>query len=191
MADNEILATFLAAGASTATARQNNIPTGGEEASRTMAGTDLTRVRPLIAKFDLAGEKTNLPPALLAAIASRESRCGNVLDQDGFGNEENAFGIMQVDKRFHSLLGLPDPRSQEHIDQAAGILSEAFEQAQERFTDQPPARQLQAAVAAYNCGMAKVQSPAIADENTTGKDYSNDVWVRAQFYADRWPADGA
>jgi hypothetical protein len=95
---------------------------------------------------------------------------------------------MQVDQRSHNLEGLPDPRSQGHIDQAAGILADSFEQAQRRFADQPPARQLQAAVAAYNCGMVKVQSPADADTHTTGQDYSNDVWTRAQFYAERWLA---
>jgi hypothetical protein len=77
-----------------------------------MAETDLRRVRPLIEKFNAAGLKADLPPALLAAIASRESRCGNVLDPHGFGDGKYAFGIMQVDKRSHNLEGLPDPRSQ-------------------------------------------------------------------------------
>lgn len=188
MSDNTILATFVAAGASARTARQDKLPAGGAQASHAMAETDLRRVQPLIAKFNAAGSKANLPPALLAAIASRESRCGNVLDRNGFGDGENAFGIMQVDKRSHTLKGLPDPRSQEHIDQAAEILSQAFEQAQRKFADQPLARQLQAAVAAYNCGMSAVQSPSAADNHTTGQDYSNDVWARAEFYAERWPA---
>jgi hypothetical protein len=112
-----------------------------------MAQTDFRRVQPLIARFNAAGGNEELPPALLAAKASPESRCGNVLDRNGFGDADNAFGIMQVDKRFHALQGLPDPRSQEHIDQAAGILNQAFEQAQRKFPDQPPERQLQAAVA--------------------------------------------
>jgi hypothetical protein len=155
-----------------------------------MAETELGRVRAVIAKFNTASSMTDLPPALLAAIASRESRCGNVLDRNGFGDGENAFGIMQVDQRSHDLEGLPDPRSQEHINQAAGILNQAFEQAQRKFADQPLARQLQAAVAAYNCGIGKVQSPANADTHTTGQDYSIDVWTRAQFYAERWPAAG-
>lgn len=189
MPDNTILALFEAAGASARTARQDNLATGGPEASRAMAQTDLGRVRPLIAKFNAAAANEDLPPALLAALASRESRCGNVLDRNGFGDGENAFGIMQVDKRSHDLQGLPDPRSLEHIDQAAGILNQAFEQAQRKFPDQPPARQLQAAVAAYNCGIGRVQSPADADTHTTGQDYSNDVWVRAVFYAELWPAN--
>lgn len=187
MPDNAILASFVPAGASARTARQDHLPSGGRQASHTMAETDLGRVRPLIAKFNDAGSKTNLPPALLAAIASRESRCGNVLDRHGFGDAGNAFGIMQVDKRFHSLEGLPDPRSQGHIDQAAAILNQAFQQAQRKFAGQPLARQLQAAVAAYNCGMGAVPSPANADDHTTGQDYSNDVWARAEFYAGRWP----
>jgi len=188
MPDNTILASFVAAGASARTARQDNLPSGGRQASQTMAETDFSRVRPLITKFNAAGSKTDLPPALLAAIASRESRCGNVLDRNGFGDAENAFGIMQVDRRAHNLEGLPDPRSQEHIDQAAGILNEAFAQARRKFADQPLARQLQAAVAGYNCGMGAVQSPAAADNHTTGQDYSNDVWTRAEFYGERWPA---
>jgi len=188
MPDNTILASFIAAGASAKTARQDRLPSGGREASHAMAETDFGRVRPLIAKFNAAGSMTDLPPALLAAIASRESRCGNVLDRNGFGDAENAFGIMQVDKRSHDPEGLPDPRSQENINQAARILNEAFEKAQSKFADQPLARQLQAAVGAYNCGMGNVQSPSAADNHTTGQDYSNDVWARAEFYAARWPA---
>ena len=188
MPDNTIIAQFVAAGASARTASQDHLPAGGRQASQAMAETDLGRVRPLIAKFNAAGSKTNLPPALLAAIASRESRCGNVLDRNGFGDGENAFGIMQVDKRSHTLEGEPDPRSQAHIDQAAEILNAAFEQARQKFADQPLERQLQAAVAGYNCGINAVQSPTTADEHTTGRDYSNDVWTRAGFYAERWPA---
>ena len=187
MPDNTIMANFVAAGASPRTARQDHLPFAGRQASQTMAETDLGRVRALTAKFNDAGSKTNLPPALLAAIASRESRCGNVLDRHGFGDGEEAFGIMQVDKRSHGLDGLPDPRSQGHIDQAAAILNQAFRQAQLKFAGQPLARQLQAAVAAYNCGIGAVLSPANADDHTTGRDYSNDVWARAEFYAARWP----
>jgi hypothetical protein len=163
-----------------------------------MAETDLPLVRPLINKFNVAGAKTTLPPALLAGVASRESRCGNVLDRKGYGDNGHAFGIMQVDERsHHPLEGPPDPRSQEHIDQAAEILAQAFREARAKFDDrgtkakygnQLLVRQLQAAVAAYNCGIGAVHSIDTADDHTTGHDYSNDVWVRAQFYAERWPA---
>jgi len=185
MPNNDILATFVAAGASAHTARQDHLA-AGRHASEAMAETDLRRIRALIDKFNAAGLNTDLPPALLAAIASRESRCGNVLDAKGFGDGENAFGIMQVDKRSHTIEGLPDPRSQQHIDQAAGIVKEYLEKAQVKFANEPPERQLQAAVAAYNCGFGRVENPSTVDQHTTGGDYSNDVWTRAAFYAVRW-----
>jgi hypothetical protein len=50
----------------------------------------------------------------------------------------------------------------------------------------PPVRQLQVAVAAYNCGAGGVASLDNADARTTHGDYSNDVWERARFYAIDW-----
>lgn len=40
------------------------------------------------------------------------------------------------------------------------------------------------ALAAYNKGEKNVKSYERVDENTTGKDYSNDVVARAQWYKD-------
>jgi len=184
-ASNAILAGFHANGASAKTAAQDRLPPG-PEASRTMATTDLGRVTGLKASFTAAAATTGLPPALLAAIASRESRCGNVLDPSGFGDGGEGFGIMQVDRRSHALAGLPNPRSQAHITQAAGILRDALNDAIAKFPTALPARQLQAAVAAYNCGSHNVASPDTADAVTTGHDYSNDVWERGRFYAMGW-----
>jgi hypothetical protein len=82
--------------------------------------------------------------------------------------------------------GQPDPRSQAHIDQAAGILKAALDGMVERFSAALPARQLQAAIAGYNCGTARLASPDTVDAVTTGHDYSNDVWERARFYAVGW-----
>jgi hypothetical protein len=184
-----ILTQFTATGASALTARQDSLPTVGRPASLSLAWTDLCRVEALITRFDAAAAATDLPPALLAAIASRETRCGNIRDADGFGDAGHAFGIMQVDRRSHpDLEGLPDPRSQAHTDQAAGILNDAFALARHKSPDQPLARQLQAAIAAYNCGIGAVASPDAADGRTTGRDYSNDVWTRAQFFFEQWPA---
>ena len=187
-ASNSILDKFHASGASLQTARQDKLTAGGPDASRTMAKTDQGRIKPLKARFNAVAAQTGLPPALLAAVASRESRCGNVLDpNDGTGDDGNAFGIMQVDKRSHTIKGKPDPKSQEHIQQASEILQGFLNTIVARFPAQPPERQLQAAVAAYNCGPGKVASPDAADASTTGHDYSNDVWERARFYAELWP----
>jgi hypothetical protein len=182
---NSILADFHGNGASAATAAQDHLPPGAD-ASRTMAKTDLGRVTALKDRFNTAAALTGLPPALLGAIASRESRCGNILASDGTGDFGNGFGVMQVDKRSHTIAGLPDPKSQAHINQASGILKDALAAMIHKFPTAPPVRQLQAAVAAYNCGSGAVTSPDTADAHTTGHDYSNDVWERARFYATGW-----
>jgi hypothetical protein len=185
MPGNSILAEFEGTGASAKTAAQDHLGPG-RAASFTMAKTDLRRVQLLKDRFNLAAEEADLPPALLAALASRESRCGNVLDHSGFGDGGNAFGVLQVDRRFHVPAGLPDPTSQSHINQASGILKAFLTETTTRFSSASAARQLQAAIAAYNCGVGHVVSLETADAVTTGHDYSNDVWERAKFYAIGW-----
>ncbi len=170
-ASNSILDNFHASGASPQTAKQDALAAGGPGASQAMAKTDQGRIKPLKARFNAVAAQTGLPPALLAAVASRESRCGNVLAPDGTGDGGNAFGIMQVDKRFHAIKGTPDPKSQEHIQQASEILKGFLNTIVTKFPTQPPERQLQAAVAAYNCGPGAVASPDAADAKTTGHDY--------------------
>jgi len=184
MPDNNILEEFHGKGASAQTAAQDRL-TPGPDSSRTMAETDLRRIMALKERFNVAAALTGLPPAILAAIASRESRCGNVLQEDGTGDGGNAFGIMQVDRRFHTIAGQPDPKSQAHINQASGILKDGLDAMVRKFPAEAPARQLQAAVAAYNCGTRSVTSLETVDIATTGRDYSNDVWERARFYASK------
>ncbi|MBV8187918.1 MAG: transglycosylase SLT domain-containing protein [Alphaproteobacteria bacterium] len=184
--DNTIFGKFNGTGASAQTAKQDHLA-GGVGASRAMAKTDLGRVTPLKDRFNAAAALTGLPPALLAAIASRESRCGNVLDPSGNGDGGHAFGIMQVDRRSHPVIdGEPDPKSQAHIDQASRIMADCVKAMAARFPAAAPERQLQAALAAYNCGSGGVASPDKADAVTTGHDYSNDVWERGRFYAEDW-----
>jgi|HubBroStandDraft_5_1064220.scaffolds.fasta_scaffold26991_2 hypothetical protein len=185
LASNSVIGDFHGNGASANTASQDHLPPG-VDASRAMAKTDFDRVTPLKDRFNIAAAVTGLPPALLAAVASRESRCGNILARDGTGDFGNAFGIMQVDRRFHTIAGQPDPRSQAHINQASGILKDYLTAMVTKLPKAAPARQLQAAVAAYNCGSGSVASPDTADAATTGHDYSNDVWERARFYAAGW-----
>ncbi len=183
--NNTILSTLSAAGASRETAAQDHLAPG-VAASHTMARTDLPHLLPLKPCFEAASAAAGLPPALLAAIASRETRGGALLDADGFGDGKRAFGIMQVDRRYHALAGVPDPKSRDHIHQATGILAASLARIASRFPHASQARQLQAAVAAYNCGVGGVGSIATVDERTTGRDYSNDVWARAAFYAADW-----
>jgi transglycosylase-like protein with SLT domain len=185
MPDNSILAEYQGTGASAVTAAQDHLPPG-PGSSRAMAKTDLGRVNALKDRFNLVAHKYDLPAALLAAIASRESRCGNVLI-DGWGDHHHGFGIMQVDiGTVPNPAGQPDPRSPEHIDEATSILSKYYDRMKAKLPDQPEARQLQSAVAAYNRGPDGIGSPDTADAHTTGHDYSNDVWVRACYFAMGW-----
>lgn len=173
-------------GASARTARQDRISQGGVGASEQMARTDQDRVMRHRETFEELGAKHDLPPALLAAIASRETRGGNVLDRNGYGDHGNGFGLMQVDKRYHDLQGTDSPTSFEHLDQASGILADFHRQIQSEHPDWTPEQQLQGAVAAYNKGPGRVTDPSNFDRGTTGGDYSNDVIARAQLYAANW-----
>jgi peptidoglycan hydrolase-like protein with peptidoglycan-binding domain len=177
---NAILSKYKPTGASAATARQDGL-SAGPAASAKMAKNDLARLKPYKAQFEAAGKKYGVPPALLAAIASRESRGGAALDSRGYGDAGNGFGLMQVDKRSHTLKG--GPYSAEHINQAAGILKSYLTSVKKSHPSWPPEQQLRGAVAAYNSGPGNVQTIAGMDRGTTGNDYSNDVWARAQTLA--------
>ncbi len=184
---NAILNRYQPTGASSATARQDGL-SGGVAASRRMAQNDLPRLRQYADEFAAAGRRHGVPPALLAAIASRESRGGSALDRNGRGDGGNGFGLMQVDRRYHSPAG--GPYSREHIDQAAGILKGMLNQVKARHPDWSPEQQLRGAVAAYNSGAGNVQTIAGMDRGTTGNDYSNDVWARAQELAPHFGGAG-
>jgi hypothetical protein len=183
-ARNAILFEYAPIGASAETAAQDKLASG-VGASRTMAETDEKRVLAYRERFNVAAFKYQLPPALLAGIASRESRGGPAL-VGGWDRAHRAFGIMQIEASSHSIQGQPDPASQEHIDQAASILSNFYKNMQMKFAYAPRARQLQAAVACYNFGEKNSQTIENLDHGTHGNDYSNDVWTRALYYASVW-----
>lgn len=154
----------------------------GVEASRYLAKADENRVNAICDSFCAAAAKSGLPPALLAGIASRESRCGLLL-KNGWGDNENAYGIMQIDKRFHCLQGLSDPTHITHIIQAAEIIQGFLVDISNLHPDWASARQLQGAVAAYNVGVNNIRTLKGMDQGTTHDDYSNDVWARALYYS--------
>src|SRR6266404_2845036 len=182
---NAILFQAESLGASDGTAKQDKLPQRGitgVQASEAMAQTDRNRVMKHKAQFEEAARKFNAPPALLAAIASRESRGGAVLDSRGFGDHGRGFGLMQVD------IGNPfpvvqegGPAGQHHINQATSILKDKLQTAKKKLTDLSEVEQWQAAVSRYNGGAGL--APPNSDKGTTGGDYMNDVWARARFYA--------
>jgi hypothetical protein len=169
-------------GASAETAWQDHLPPG-VQSSRDMAQADLQRVKAIADLFCTAAAKFGVPAAVLAAVASRESRCGKVLSSTGWGDKDNAFGIMQVDKRFHKPAGQPDPGSREHIEQATGIFVDYLEGVQKKHPDWEDPYLLKGAAVAYNAGVKTVQTKDGMDIGTTGNDYGSDVMARAQYYA--------
>jgi hypothetical protein len=173
---NGLLSKFLPTGASAATARQDGL-SGGICASHRMARTDLPELRKYMAAFEASAVKHCLPPALLAAIASRESRAGTALDSTGRRSGGRGFGLMQLEARFQPRGA---PRSAEHIDQAAGLLGDLLAEVRVRHPRWPLEQQIRGAVVAYDAGVGNVRTITEMDRGTTGEDYSNDVWARAQ-----------
>ncbi|RME24124.1 MAG: hypothetical protein D6798_11965 [Deltaproteobacteria bacterium] len=179
--DSRILFEVTTTGASSVTAAQDRLR-GGIRASETMADTDERRILAMKDAFVQAGRDHGIPAALLAAIASRETRGGNSLKSDGYSRYDgNGFGVMQVDKRHHSPEGAAT--SLAHIDQAASILADFRDMVADKHPDWTEAMILRGAVAAYNKGPGSVGSYSRIDRNTTGGDYSSDVWARARRYA--------
>ncbi|XP_068448551.1 lysozyme g-like [Clinocottus analis] len=170
-------------GASMQTARQDKLQCSGVSASHTMAQTDAGRMEKYRSKINTVGAKYGIAPALIAAIISRESRAGNCL-QGGWGDHGNAWGLMQVDVNpnggGHTARGGWD--SEEHLCQATEILVYFIGRIRNKFPSWSAEQQLKGAIAAYNMGDGNVRTYDGVDEGTTGRDYSNDVVARAQWY---------
>jgi uncharacterized membrane protein YeaQ/YmgE (transglycosylase-associated protein family) len=181
-----VLANVPTTGASSQTAQQDSLNFDGILASHQLARKDLPRVQKILDRFYRAAAKYDLSPAILAAIASRESRCGSALDLHGYGDHGNAFGIMQIDKRHHTPAGLGgDPDSQVHIDQATEIIADNLRKVREKHPDWEDAYILKGAIAAYNFGVGNVRTKEGIDAGTTGNDYGSDVIARAKFFSEQ------
>jgi len=152
----------------------------GIEASQALAREDLKDVVEHADRFASAAGKSSMPAALLAAVASRESRVGKALE-NGWGDKGNAFGIMQVDKRYHEI-GDADPFSISHIEQAATILNGNLLILKRKLPNWEKEYLLKGAVAAYNFGTDDVRTKSGIDKGTAHDDYSSDVLARARFY---------
>lgn len=178
---NGILLEYQPSGAGEVTRKGSRL--SGIEYSRHLAHMDHDRSLQIADRFLHAADEYDLPPALLIGLASRESRVGWLLDDAGWGDFGRAFGIMQIDRRSHQILGRPDPCSQAHIEQAASIINDNLIKIRHRHATWPVARQLQGAIAAYNFGVKNVCTLDGIDQGTTHDDYSNDVWARALYFA--------
>ncbi|XP_008496285.2 lysozyme g [Calypte anna] len=166
-------------GASEATARPEGLSYAGVPASEKIAEKDLENMKKYKTKIMEAGHKKCVDPAVIAGIISRESHAGAVLE-NGWGDHGNAFGLMQVDKRYHKIVGAWD--SEEHLEQGTGILCDMIKEIQKKFPTWTKEQQLKGGISAYNAGPRNVQSYDRMDIGTTHNDYANDVVARAKFY---------
>ncbi|TGG92209.1 MAG: hypothetical protein ERJ67_05955 [Aphanocapsa feldmannii 277cV] len=173
-------------GASSGTAARDRLPPGPEASAR-MAERDWPRLKAFAEPLRQAARAVDLPVALLAAIASRESRAGQLLDAGGWGERGRAFGVMQVDQRVHRLAANEDPSGPAHLHQAARILRRGLDAVRQRHSDWRPEDQLRGALAAYDAGIDSVRHPQWLDMGTTGGDYSADVLARARWLARQVP----
>ncbi|XP_069732450.1 lysozyme g-like [Phaenicophaeus curvirostris] len=166
-------------GASEATAGPEGLSYAGVRASEKIAEKDLRNMEKYRSKITKAGNSKGIDPAVIAGIISRESHAGTVLD-NGWGDYGNAYGLMQVDKRYHKIVGSWD--SEEHLAQGTQILCEMIEEIRKKFPRWTKEQQLKGGISAYNAGPNSIQSYDEMDVGTTHKDYANDVVARAKFF---------
>ncbi|XP_006887853.1 PREDICTED: lysozyme g-like protein 2 [Elephantulus edwardii] len=146
----------------------------GIRGSEMFAEMDLRAVKYYRVMIKEVGQRHCVDPALIAAIISRESHGGAVL-QNGWDHSGLKFGLMQLDKKIHPPVGAWD--SKEHLLQAAGILSERTKAIQKRFPTWSVAQHLKGGLSAFKLGVEAVANP-VDIEN----DYANDILARAKFY---------
>jgi hypothetical protein len=154
----------------------------GIDASRLFAKQDLAKVLLNLKEIKAAGNFTDITPALIAGIGSRESRFGKLLKND-WGDNGYAYGICQVDKRSHEIVLKNDQGWLPHFIQVGKILKDFQRQIGIKHPSWSAAEILRGAVAAYNVGVHNVQTIDGMDIGTTHDDYSSDVWERARYYA--------
>jgi peptidoglycan hydrolase-like protein with peptidoglycan-binding domain len=169
-----------------ATAEPEGLAVGGVASSHEIMERDLVHLTPQrLENLRRAGARLKVPVEVIVALASRESHLGAILgkfgNDPGWGDGNHAWGILQVDRRFHSIQGLDDPFSQAHVEQASGIFASFRDQVQRIHPDWADEFVLKGACVAYNSGPDNVQTIAGMNQGTAHNDYGDDVIARAQF----------
>ncbi|NXC18606.1 LYG protein, partial [Corythaeola cristata] len=165
---------ITASGASCTTAKAEGLSDCGVSASEKIAEQDLEAMDKYKTVINTVGEKLCVEPALIAGIISRESHAGKEL-KNGWGDDGNKFGLMQVDKNSYKPEG--QWNSETHLTQGTNILISMIKEIQKKFPSWTEDQQLKGGIAAYNDGVNNVQSYDKMDS-----DFSDDVIARAQYY---------
>ncbi|NXT29380.1 LYG protein, partial [Syrrhaptes paradoxus] len=166
-------------GASCKTAKPEGLSYCGVSASEKIAERDLRAMNQYKSLIRRVGKNLCVEPALIAGIISRESHAGKIL-KNGWGDNGNGFGLMQVDKNSHKPVG--QWNSEAHLRQGTNILISMIKTIQRKFPRWTKDQQLKGGISAYNAGAGNVRSYDRMDIGTTHNDYSNDVVARARYY---------
>ena len=135
-------------------------------------------------------------PSVLIGVMCEESHCGLLLTPRGpagVGDNGHGRGLMQIDDRYHEFARTgPWQDPMENIMFGTKLLTDNYEFFQHEECC-PEFQKLTAALAAYNCGPAKVEralrrrlgvdyyTSRDGDSGAHG-DYSADVMVNAQYF---------
>ncbi|XP_019964949.1 selection and upkeep of intraepithelial T-cells protein 1-like [Paralichthys olivaceus] len=157
----------------------------GEDASNELARRDHMEMMKYQEDIISVAESHKVHPALIAAIISRQSQAGTILDPSGFGKyDPNCFGLMQINKFYHELKG--SSHSREHLNQGVILLFKLIEAVGRVKTSWTKEQQLKGALACYISGEDKVlplTDSEEVDSVTPHKDFASDVLARAKWFA--------
>nr|AFQ35958.1 goose-type lysozyme 1 [Mytilus galloprovincialis] len=167
---------------------------GGMAASHLAIDRDITEMDKRKSCYLKAAANNCIHPAVIAGIASRESRAGKMLySTNGWGDHHHAYGIMQCDVRVDPLHPYNKNctsflwYSCDHINAMTKyVLVPYIEAVKQKLPSWSDAQALQGGVAAYNFGVRNVRTWDKLDIGTTHNDYSNDVIAQAQWLIHRY-----
>ncbi|XP_051008615.1 lysozyme g-like protein 2 [Acomys russatus] len=152
----------------------NSLMYCGVHGSEMFAEMDLKAIRPYRVLIKEVGQRHCIDPAVIAAIISRESHGGVVL-QNGWDHKGQRFGLMQLDKKLYHPIGSWD--SKEHLLQSAGILAEKLKAIQRKFPTWNAVQHLKGGLTAFKSGTDAIVTPEDIEA-----DLADDVIARAKFY---------
>ncbi len=143
------------------------------------------------------GKRFHLPPALILAWMNRESSFGQTLGADGWDTfDHEAFGLLQVDKRWNNVITAGGPAGEATCAQAIEEMQGMLKGVKSQHPTWTPEEQLAGALVDYNSGPNNARTEpstpdgwAAMDSGTAHNNYSRDTWAQAQWYAKNlsWP----
>ncbi|XP_052701974.1 glycine, glutamate and proline-rich protein-like [Crassostrea angulata] len=164
---------------------------GGVQSSQLDVSKTYNLAHSYKACFEQIGQFTCIHPAIIAAVASRETNVGaDITVSRGWNAGHFEYGMLPCDTRSclvcHKNVGLtctsyPWNTCDHALMMAQYVLLPFVKSIQTKFPSWLSEQHIQGGLAAYNAGIDHVDSWSNVDQHTTHHDYSNDVIARAQY----------